>query len=62
LYATASAYFSEVNPEAFEICYSMDKDIEQLTAVSAERGLPIIKPDDGSEPLFALTLLQERFY
>lgn len=36
-------------------------DTDWLISQSKERGLDIIKPNDGSSPLFAVQLLQERF-
>jgi hypothetical protein len=61
LFATAQAYFEETDPEGAALMFDYVVDTDWLISQSKERGLDIIKPNDGSSPLFAVQLLQERF-
>jgi hypothetical protein len=61
VYATAPDYLQSINPEAADLMPDYNEETAWLTAQSEARGLRIIFPTDGSEPLFAETLLHERF-
>ncbi|MGV1762778.1 hypothetical protein [Rhizobium rhizogenes] len=61
LFATAPNYMKNVNPEAFDLMPDFDEDTAWLTSASIGRGLDIIYPVDGGDPLFAVELLQERY-
>jgi hypothetical protein len=61
LFATAKAYFEEVDPYAASLMFDYVEENDWLIAQSKQRGLDIILPNDGSSPLFVIDLLHERF-